>query len=233
MLINLLPLSTIDYPGKRAAVLYYSGCNFQCTYCKNVELAKNNIKPQITIKEVLSYLKKQRGQIDAVCFTGGEPLLTKDLVMIIRTIKAMGFLTKIDTNGSNLKALKIIAPYLNYISIELKSDPELYDVLTKHQGSWAKVRETMSWVMKSSIPHEFRTTVLPELHDGYSLRRISNIVGDSSWYLQQYNGRQNDALDERNYERYDDKELYVFAKALKCQVRDYKKRRYLYEGVTP
>ena len=235
MLVNILPLSTIDYPGKNAAVLYFSGCNFQCNFCQNIKSSKGDIVTHTTTKEVLQYLRKNKGRVSAVCFTGGEALLSKEVPMLIKAIKSMGYLIKMDTNGSNLKALKAVAPYLDYIAIDIKAAPDDYEKFTKHQGAWAKVRETLSWVVKSSgIAHEFRTTVLPEWHDWANLRLISDVVGRSPWYLQQYQGLQESVLNGRLYEKYTDKELAELAKALKCQVRYFDgKVGALYEIVAP
>jgi anaerobic ribonucleoside-triphosphate reductase activating protein len=238
MLVDLLSSSLIDYPGKKAAVLYFSGCNFRCSFCQNSVLTRGDIAPHITNKEVLSFLKKQKGTLDAVCITGGEPLLSKELPMLIKAIKAMGYLVKLDTNGSNLKALKSVAPYLDYITINLKVAPADYDKFTKHQGAWTKVRETLSWITKwSGIAYDIHTAVLPEWHDWANLKLISDVVGRSVWFLEQYHESQDDVLNGRIREKYSDADLVGFGKALKCKVINptckHEGREFLYESVAP
>lgn len=233
MLVNILPFSSMGYPQKSAAVLYFSNCNYQCNICHNLELTNTNITSQTTIKEVISFLKKQKGHLEAVSLAGCEPLLTKEAPMLIKAIKAMGYLIKLETSGSNLKSLKTVAPYLDYISIDMKAAPDDYDRLTKHPGAWVKVRETLTWVIKSGIAYEFYTTVSPEWHTLEKLKIISNIVGRSEWYLQQYQER---VFEGRSRDKYSDKDLFELSKALKCQVRGLttnEGRGGLFENVAP
>ena len=100
--------SLIDYPGKISCIVFTQGCNFRCPYCHNPELIP--FMPLVKIKEetILSFLERRKGKIDAVVITGGEPTIHQDLLKFIQKIKEMGYLIKLDTNGSNPEMLEII-----------------------------------------------------------------------------------------------------------------------------
>ena len=141
----LQKVSLIDYPDKICATIFVQGCNFRCPFCYNPELVTNRLSqiitdfhrsqiPQISqIKEgeVFEYLEKRKGMIDGVCVTGGEPTLPaltrrgrqKDLPEFLGKIKEMGFLIKLDTNGSNPEMLKelIEKRLIDYIAMDIKA----------------------------------------------------------------------------------------------------------------
>jgi len=101
---GLQKLTLIDYPGKIAATVFTVGCNFLCPYCHNPELVdpeKIKKQPRIDEQEILDFLKSRQGMLEALCITGGEPTVYSDLPDFIRKIKNMGFLVKLDTNGTN------------------------------------------------------------------------------------------------------------------------------------
>src|SRR5450830_416509 len=110
MLIAGLQKSTlIDYPGKIACVVFLAGCNFRCPWCYSSELVlplKIAQQPRISEKEFLDFLRSRKGLLDGVVICGGEPTINADLSKFIEKIKGLGFLVKLDTNGSNPEMLK-------------------------------------------------------------------------------------------------------------------------------
>ena len=136
--VSVNKFTLLDYPEKVACVLYTQACNFQCPYCHNYEtLVKGNV-PQIPFDEILSFLKKRVGILDGVVISGGEPTLMKDLPEKIKKIKELGYLVKLDTNGSNPEMLKslIDEKLIDYVSMDIKTDlleaQELADVFSKY-----------------------------------------------------------------------------------------------------
>ncbi|MFA7079016.1 MAG: anaerobic ribonucleoside-triphosphate reductase activating protein, partial [Syntrophomonas sp.] len=100
---GMIKQSLVDYPGEIVSVLFTRGCNLRCPFCHNPDLL---IKPRIVVKpidieEVLEFLLQRRGFLDGVVISGGEPTLNNDLPADVRSIKALGFLVKLDTNGTN------------------------------------------------------------------------------------------------------------------------------------
>ncbi|HDD35204.1 MAG TPA: anaerobic ribonucleoside-triphosphate reductase activating protein, partial [Candidatus Desulfofervidus auxilii] len=113
--------SLIDYPGKICSVLFLPGCNYRCPFCQNPDLIENPDKlPDIEEGYILSFLKKRKGLVDGVCITGGEPTIHKELPSFIKKIKDLGFLVKLDTNGSNPEMVEhlIKNKLLDYVAMD-------------------------------------------------------------------------------------------------------------------
>src|SRR4030042_5625140 len=131
---GLQKMTLLDYPGKIAATIFLAGCNFRCGFCHNPDLVqqKEN-KNYITVKEVLDFLIKRRGLLDAVCISGGEPLLNQDLPDFFKKIKALGYLIKLDTNGSNFAVLNDIInnKLVDYIAMDIKCSLDKYPEITR------------------------------------------------------------------------------------------------------
>ena len=114
--------SLIDFPGKISAILFTSGCNFHCPYCHNPELV-NETASLLSEEEVFSFLERRKTILDAVTITGGEPTIHDDLVPFIRKIKNMGFLVKLDTNGTNPGVVKQLqeSELIDYVAMDVKA----------------------------------------------------------------------------------------------------------------
>ena len=125
-----------------------------------------NKKGVFNEKEIFDFLKQKKGFIDGVCITGGEPTMQKDLVFFIGKIKKLGFLVKLDTNGSNVKVLRelIDKKLIDYIAMDVKSSWASYDKVIRYSLFVIRCRESMKLIQKSGIEHEFRTTVFPQVH---------------------------------------------------------------------
>lgn len=78
-------------------------CNFNCVYCYNKKILNNNYIELSTSKwkGILKELKEKG--ISHFIFTGGEPLLRRDLKEIIESIKDEKTYIEVLTNGSLLK----------------------------------------------------------------------------------------------------------------------------------
>ena len=117
-------LSMVDYPGKMACTIFFTGCNFHCPYCHNSSLVLP--EPDMTYmseEEVLKFLKKRQGLLDGVCITGGEPLLQgQNLISFMSQIKEMGYCVKLDTNGTFPELLKDICQsgLVDYVAMDIK-----------------------------------------------------------------------------------------------------------------
>ena len=122
-------ISLIDYPGKLSCVLFLSGCNFKCPYCHNPQLVKSDsaYSDCLDEKAVYEFLESRKGLIDGVVISGGEPTLQKNLPLLCNEIKEMGYLVKLDTNGSRPKAIKLLIDegLVDYVAMDIKSDPLL------------------------------------------------------------------------------------------------------------
>lgn len=190
---GLQKLTLLDYPGKTAATIFTSGCNFKCPYCHNKDLV---FVPEnyafIDPDEVLEFLEKRKGVLDAVCISGGEPLIHEDLISFIEEIKKIGYLVKLDTNGNYPDRLKNICEtgLIDYVAMDLKNSKEKYASTVGMNADvfqWKNIEESIQFLQASGIEHEFRTTVIRELHTLDDLKEIASWIPEAKhYYLQQY-----------------------------------------------
>jgi len=184
-------VTLIDYPGKIAATVFTVGCNFLCPYCHNPELVEGKkIKNQPIIKEqeILSFLKTRQGLLEGVCLTGGEPTLQNDLPDFIRKIKELGFLIKLDTNGSNPVMLEglLSENLIDYVAMDIKAPLEKYKKIVGEKISLENIQRSVE-LTRSAPDYEFRTTVLPKLHSKKDILSIGRwLQGSKKYYLQQF-----------------------------------------------
>ena len=130
MLIHgLQKLTLLDYPGKVACTVFTGGCNFRCPFCHNASLVlRPDEGEHIPEEELFALLKKRQGVLEGVCITGGEPTLAFGLETLMARIKEMGYLVKLDTNGTRPKAVKRIidAGLVDMIAMDIKNSYEKY-----------------------------------------------------------------------------------------------------------
>ena len=155
----------IDYPGKIACTLFLHGCNFRCGFCYNPELVLFPPRNKHSKQEIIDFLKKRKGQLEGVCITGGEPLLTLD-TEFLREIKNLGYFIKIDTNGSFPDILEdlIISKLIDYVAMDIKSSPENYEKIINSEIDIFKVEKSMK-LISGLKDYEFRTTTIEGLHN--------------------------------------------------------------------
>ena len=123
--------SFIDYPEKISCVLFVSGCNFDCPYCFNPDLVRNNPKNILDLTRIYDFLENRKGLLDGVVISGGEPTLHNELFLLCKNIHQMGYPIKLDTNGSRPQVIKklIDAGMIDYIAMDIKTDPFNYSPL--------------------------------------------------------------------------------------------------------
>jgi len=187
---GLVKFSLNDYPGKTSAVVFTRGCNFRCRYCHNPELVlPEKYAPEISQNDIFSFLETRRGKLDAVCVTGGEPTQHADLPEFLQKIKKMGFLVKLDSNGTRPEVLeKIIEKKLvDYVAMDIKAPFEKYQDITRVAAAPEKLKKSVQIILDSGVPHEFRTTIVKSLTSFDDLRKIAqSIKGAQNYFLQRF-----------------------------------------------
>jgi len=211
-------LTLLDYPEKTACLLFTQGCNFRCPFCHNSELLKNEQPTDIiSEEEVFKYLNKRQGILDGVCITGGEPLLQKDIESFIKKVKDLGFLVKLDTNGSCPATLKKLIDnnLLDYIAMDVKDDFINYGKASGIERiNIENIKRSIEIVEKSNVEYEFRTTVVKELHDYDHLKHICEYIGPKAkYYIQNY--RDCETVLESGLSGFSEGELFDIEKKLK------------------
>lgn len=187
-------LTLIDYPGKLATTVFTVGCSFRCPFCHNPELVvetKNfaSMQGSRTEKDFFEFLKKRKDKLQGVCITGGEPTIQADIIEFIKKIKKMGFLVKLDTNGSRPDVLKKIIDLklVDYIAMDIKNQIKRYSETTGIKIDEERIKLSVDLIMNSKIPYEFRTTVVPGIHTQKDFLEIAKwIKGAKVYWLQKY-----------------------------------------------
>ena len=184
-------LSLVDFDDRIATTLFVAGCNFRCPFCHNSELVlhpKNN--PTIPWEEIMEYLCRRKGVLDAVVITGGEPTLMNDLIEKMQDIKKLGYLIKLDTNGTNPDLLMDLSNLglVDYIAMDIKNSLPKYGVTSgKPLLDTSKIEESIRFLINGVVDYEFRTTIIDEFHTSLDMERIGQLIeGAKRYYLQRY-----------------------------------------------
>jgi pyruvate formate lyase activating enzyme len=223
MLIGgLQKVSLIEYPGKISAIAFTQGCNFRCPYCHNPELVDPELYGDCLPEEaVFSFLEKRKGKLDAVTITGGEPTIQHDLIDFIKCVRKIGYLVKLDTNGSCPHVLEqlVHGRLVDYIAMDMKGPLHKYKIVTKSKIDEDKIKQSIEMIMKSGVPYEFRTTIPKKLLHEDDLLEMGKILRNASCYiLQQFIPTK--TLDKQflKYEAYSQEEMESLRDKLKKDV---------------
>ena len=183
--------SLLDYPGKISAIIFTHGCNLRCPYCHNPELVIEgfNKDGSFSEKDILSFLESRKGKLDALVITGGEPLVQSNLLPFIKKVKEMGFLIKLDTNGTFPDRLKdfIETGFIDYIAMDVKYPKVEYVKNSMIPEIAKKIERSIKIIMDSGLDYEFRTTYVKPLHSLESAEGIGQMIkGAKNYYIQNF-----------------------------------------------
>lgn len=172
MIAGLQKMTLLDYPGKVACTVFLQGCNYACPFCHNSTLLLFGGSPCMEEAELLCFLRKRQGLLDGVCITGGEPTLYPGLENLLRQIKAMGFVIKLDTNGSRPDVLRHLAEaqLVDYVAMDVKNSPSRYGETVGVPGlKLEPVEESLRFLIDGKLPYELRTTLVRQFHNETSV----------------------------------------------------------------
>lgn len=170
---GFIPLTTLDYPDHLSAVVFCQGCEWRCDYCHNPELLAKKPKKNTEITyqwdDILDFLQHRQGLLDAVVFSGGEPLLQTGLAAAIKEVKALGFQIALHTSGNDPQQLVNLLPQLDWVGLDIKALPSEYPALTHHADSGQQAWQSLQLLLDSGVDYEVRTTVHPAFFTPESL----------------------------------------------------------------
>lgn len=191
---SFTPFTLLDYPDKSACILWFAGCNMKCDYCYNPEIVFG--KGAFYFSEIISFLKSRSNLLDAVVFSGGECLIHKDIISFIKLVKSLGFLIKVDTNGSQPKVLeKLIEEHLiDYVALDFKGTKEKFFAITK-SDFYSQFLSCFEVLQASYIPFEIRTTYHSSLLNPEDIAAMQHVLlelgYDKNYYIQNFRNYQN------------------------------------------
>lgn len=185
---GLVPLTSIDYPGELAAVVFTQGCPWRCVYCHNPELLPARGETEIPWGQIVEFLDSRRGLLDAVVFSGGEPTSQPALPRAIEQVRAMGFKVGLHSAGSYPRKLEKLLPLLDWIGLDVKARKAGYDLITRARDSGEAAWRSAERVLASGIDHQFRITAHPSWLDDSDAQWIGDrlrAMGATSVVIQQ------------------------------------------------
>ena len=187
---GLQKTTLLDFPGHVAATVFTGGCNFRCPFCHNSELLPGTVEAEYETGEVLDFLRKRKGILEGVCITGGEPTLQPDLEDFIRSVRELGLLVKLDTNGYKPDLLRDFCRkgLVDFVAMDIKAGRSHYAAAACVDGMrLERIDESIRFLLEGSVPYEFRTTVVRGLHTEEDFREIGPwIQGCGNYYLQNF-----------------------------------------------
>jgi pyruvate formate lyase activating enzyme len=176
---GITPLTTIDFPGYLSAVFFCQGCAWRCVYCHNPHLqpfdSSRSIYFQEKWEESLEFLRKRRGFLEGVVFSGGEPTFQRDLPAAISEVRTLGLRVGLHTAGPDPHRLALVLPFVDWVGLDIKAPfDSMYDQITRIRDSAASVEESLRLVLKSGVNYQLRTTVYPGLLQEGEIAEIQN-----------------------------------------------------------
>jgi len=185
---GLQKTSLLDYPDKISAIIWTVGCNFKCPFCYNKDLVEGNVD-LIHEDEIFSFLEKRKAMLEALVISGGEPLSHKDITSFCEKVKKLGYLIKIDTNGTFPEKLKelIDKKLVDYISMDVKAPKKKYNSLSGVKTDIKKIEKSIEIIKNSVVDYEFKTTFVPTLLKKEDIIEIAKWLKNSKkYYIQQF-----------------------------------------------
>jgi pyruvate formate lyase activating enzyme len=156
---GMVPLTSLDYPGRLACVLFCQGCAWRCRYCHNPGLIVARGEQEKPWPQILDFLKRRQGLLEAVVFSGGEPTLQAALPAAIQQARELGFLIGLHSAGIRPQALAKVLPLVDWVGFDVKALSEDTQLITGVRGSGAANWRSLELLLASGVAYECRTTV--------------------------------------------------------------------------
>ncbi|CAI8773373.1 pyruvate formate lyase activating enzyme [Pseudomonas sp. IT-P12] len=156
---GMVPLTTIDYPGQLACVLFCQGCAWRCRYCHNPQLIPPRGTEEVDWRRVIAFLQRRQDLLDAVVFSGGEPTLQDSLRGAMDEVREMGFRIGLHSAGIKPTAFARALDGADWVGFDVKALPEDCQAITGVEGSGTANWRSLEHLLASGVDYECRTTV--------------------------------------------------------------------------
>jgi pyruvate formate lyase activating enzyme len=185
---GFIPTSMVDWPGILSSVIFIGGCGFRCLACHNHDLVLNpDSLPNLNLKDIIDYLSNRKNWIDGVTVTGGEPTMRRDLPGLLKILRSLGMMIKLDTNGANPMMLDelIHGGLVDSVSMDVKAPltQEAYSAICGVKAPLRSIIGSIGILKRSSIDVTFRTTLIPGMVEEPELAKIRDYLGDDRRYI--------------------------------------------------
>ena len=186
---GLVSFTTIDYPGKLAAVLFLKGCPLQCEYCSNSHLIAVE-EGEYDPDKVFDWLRNRVGKLEGVVFSGGEALMQADTTIeYMKRVKDLGFKIGLHTNGFYPDLLKKTTDIVDWVGMDFKATKQRYKDLTGIDIAYDRMIESLKYWVSTGRGLEVRTTCDPRFvskQDLLEIAKISADMGVKNFAVQKY-----------------------------------------------
>ena len=188
---GLVPFTTIDFPGRLAAVIFLQGCPLKCPFCHNYTLQKEGMPTDIDWPEIDDFLAHRHKQLDGIVLSGGEPLKHKEVKGLIEKIKTLGYQVAVHTSGVYPEHLASVLPLLDWVGLDIKAPWDKYSILTGVSSPKIvpNIQKSLDILLKSDIDFECRTTCDPRYLSKEDILAIAHDLagqGVKHYVLQRY-----------------------------------------------
>ncbi len=171
---GLTPLTTQDFPGRLAAVVFIRGCPWRCRYCHNRHLQARSPRSATRCwDDVLAFLRRRHGLLDGVVFSGGEPLSDAALAPAMQAIRRLGFSVGLHTAGIYPHRLARVLPFVDWVGLDIKTDFDDYSTITRIRNSGSPAQQSLRMLLSSGVDYEVRTTVHTAFHSEEGLLALA------------------------------------------------------------
>lgn len=183
--------SIVDFPNRMAAVVFMQGCPWRCSFCHNAHLQDVNAQTNIVWHKFIDFLKQRKGVLDAVVFSGGEPLVQAGLSDAILEVKELGYDVGLHTGGYLPERFRAVLPLVDWVGFDVKApfEEKAYKEITGGAADVTKVCESLRALCESGKNFECRTTCDPRflnIEDIYAIADSLRNLGVKEYYLQKY-----------------------------------------------
>lgn len=170
---GFVPLTTLDYPGLLACVLFCQGCAWRCRYCHNPQLIAPHSEHEIPWSRIMDFLKRRQGLLQGVVFSGGEATLQGGIVPAMEEVRQLGFRVGLHSAGIKPWAFAWAAKAADWVGFDIKALPEDAELITGVSGSGKANWRSLEHLLASGVDYECRTTVHWHLLDAERLWKIA------------------------------------------------------------